>query len=137
VVLDPVPFAGPGREVADVDLKSELVGELLQLDLPESRAVAVRAARVGGDRQAGRVGVALASEVLPPAADAMHSELARIVLRSRPTPSLRRRPQPPATFVKLAHQESITLRDSTLIQHTTKFNTNHQTLYITPPQRPT
>src|SRR5664280_1043269 len=33
-MLDPVPFAGPGRQVADSDLKPDLVGQLLQLDLP-------------------------------------------------------------------------------------------------------
>jgi hypothetical protein len=40
-MLDPVPFAGGGWEVADGDLKAGLVGELLQLDLPEPGTVAV------------------------------------------------------------------------------------------------
>jgi hypothetical protein len=47
VVLDPVPLAGPGREVSDVDLKTGLVSELLQTGLPEPRAASVGAARVG------------------------------------------------------------------------------------------
>ena len=40
-VFDFVPLAGAGREVADADLKAGLVGELLQLELPQARAVAV------------------------------------------------------------------------------------------------
>ena len=40
-VLDLVPLRGAGREVADLDLKLGLVGEPLQLDLPQTHAVAV------------------------------------------------------------------------------------------------
>ena len=67
-VLDLVPLRGAGREVADLDLQAGLVGELLQLDLPQPHAVAVGAAAVGGDRQrAWRSGSARLAEVLPPA----------------------------------------------------------------------
>ncbi len=62
-VLDFVPLAGAGREVADLDLQAGLVGELLQLDLPEFGAVAVTAAAVGGDGQAPRLRVVLARGV--------------------------------------------------------------------------
>jgi hypothetical protein len=40
-MLDPVPFAGPGRQVTDRDLKAGLLRERLQLDLPQPQAVAV------------------------------------------------------------------------------------------------
>src|SRR3990172_8976582 len=43
-VLDLVPLAGAGREVADPDREASLVGQALQLGLPEAGAVAVGAA---------------------------------------------------------------------------------------------
>src|SRR3990172_3544088 len=74
-MLDLVPLAGSGREVADGDRQPALVGEPLQLGLPQTGAVAVRAAAVGGDRQALGVGVALVSELLPPPLDRGDGEL--------------------------------------------------------------
>lgn len=40
-VFDFVPLAGSGREVADPDLKARLVGQVLQLGLPQTQPVAV------------------------------------------------------------------------------------------------
>src|SRR5271168_133311 len=48
-VLDSIPLAGAGREMADSELKAGLVCEFSQLELPWLRAVAVGAATVGGD----------------------------------------------------------------------------------------
>jgi hypothetical protein len=45
-VLDLVPLARPGREVADGDLEAGLVGELLEFQLPETEPVAVAPAGV-------------------------------------------------------------------------------------------
>ncbi len=45
-LLDLVPLACAGREVADVDHEAELVGHPLKLVLPDVRAIAVAAARV-------------------------------------------------------------------------------------------
>ena len=53
-VLDLVPLAGAGREVADGDRQPGLGGERGQLDLPQPGAVAVGAAAVGGDQQPSR-----------------------------------------------------------------------------------
>ncbi len=50
-MLDLVPLAGAGRQVADRDGQPGLVGEAGQLDLPQPGAVAVGAAAVGGDQQ--------------------------------------------------------------------------------------
>ena len=52
-----------------------LVGELLQLDLPEADAVAVTATAVGGDLQRTSGGVPLAAEVLPPGTNRRDREL--------------------------------------------------------------
>jgi len=59
-VLDAVPFAGAGRVMGDGDGQAGLVGEVLQLELPEPDAGAIaaapstslRAGAVGGDEQA-------------------------------------------------------------------------------------
>ena len=79
-VLDFVPLRGAGREVADLDLELGLVGELLQLHLPQPGPVAVGPAAVGGDRQPRRGRVALGAEVLPPAADRVDRELGGVVI---------------------------------------------------------
>ena len=79
-MLDFVPLRGARREVADLDLELGLVGELLQLDLPQPRTVTVRATAVGGDRQPRRDRVALRAEVLPPAADRVDCELGGVVI---------------------------------------------------------
>src|SRR6266540_1700712 len=59
-LLDPVPLRGARRIVVDVEHEPGLVGELLQLDLPQPDARAVRAAAVGGDRQLTRIRITLA-----------------------------------------------------------------------------
>lgn len=40
-MLDLVPLASAGREVAEVDRETELVGEPLKLLLPDMRAIAI------------------------------------------------------------------------------------------------
>jgi hypothetical protein len=87
-VLDLVPLRGDRREVADRDRKSRLVGELLQLDLPEPGAIAVRAAAVGGDLKGRGVGEALAAEVLPPASDRVDRERGGVVVDPDLDPTL-------------------------------------------------
>src|ERR1700738_5044586 len=47
-VLDLVPLAGAGRQVADHDVEAELVSQLLQLALPEPHPRPVAAASAGG-----------------------------------------------------------------------------------------
>jgi hypothetical protein len=47
--VDHVPLRGAGREVADRDLKAGLIGQALELDLPQPDAVAVAATPVGGE----------------------------------------------------------------------------------------
>ena len=73
-------FEVPGGKWQTSISRLGLVGEPLQLDLPQSRAVAVGAAAVGGDRQPGSVRVALGSEVLPPGADRVDRELGGVVV---------------------------------------------------------
>src|SRR3974390_3155584 len=47
-VLDLVPLAGAWRKVTDRNVDSDLVGQVLQLALPQPRARAIAAAAIGG-----------------------------------------------------------------------------------------
>src|SRR6202167_5132706 len=68
-MLDLVPLAGAGRQVTHGDGNAELVGQLLELDLPQLDARTVAAAAIGGDQQTAGVRVALAPHELPPASN--------------------------------------------------------------------
>ena len=63
------------------------VGQRLQLGLPEAGAVAVGAAAVGGDRQAGGGRVAARAELEPPAADRLNGELGGVIVDSDVDPA--------------------------------------------------
>ena len=51
-VLDLVPLAGARWKVTDRDVDSDLVGQVLQLALPQPRARAIAAAAISGDEMA-------------------------------------------------------------------------------------
>src|SRR5665213_3967118 len=68
-MLDPVPLAGSGRQVAHGDRQAELVGEPLQFDLPQADTRAVAATAIRGDQKAAGIGIALTAHLRPPAAD--------------------------------------------------------------------
>src|SRR6516164_6427057 len=75
-VLDFVPLAGAGRQVADRDVETELVGQLLQFVFPQANPRAVAAAAVGGDQQSSGDGVARPPDLAPPLADAVDPKAA-------------------------------------------------------------
>ena len=81
-MLDLVPLAGARREVAHVDRESEGVGEPLQLSFPDARAIAVAAARIGGDEEVGGIGVALGAHAPPPRLDRCDGESGRVVVHA-------------------------------------------------------
>ena len=60
-MLDLVPLAGAGRQVANRYGKLELVGQFLKLDFPKTHTISVAAATVGGNHQPCGLGVALPS----------------------------------------------------------------------------
>ena len=64
--------------MGDGDGKAGLVGEPLQLELPQTDPGAIAAPTVGGDGEACGVGVACLAEPLPPTADAFDRERASI-----------------------------------------------------------
>src|ERR1700730_15645074 len=93
-VLDLVPLAGAGRQVADHDVEAEFVSQLLQLAFPQPhpRAVAapapsLRWGRLGGDQQSGGLGIARPTDGAPPLADAIDGERGRVVVNADTHPT--------------------------------------------------
>src|SRR2546430_17198884 len=70
-VLDLVPLAGARRQVVDDDVDAELVGQLLQLALPQAQARSIAAATIGGEPHPRRPWVGGAPRGLPPPAAAL------------------------------------------------------------------
>src|SRR5260370_21320347 len=109
-VLDFVPLAGAGRQVADHDVEAELVGQLLQFAFPQPHPRTVAAAAVGGDQPAGCPWVARMTDGLPPLADSVHLKSRRVLIHAdnHPTRIYRKVGNPlrhPAA--PLPHQEVI------------------------------
>lgn len=50
-VLDLIPLAGARREVADADVQAGVVGQFLQLNLPQAGPWIVATSAIGGDQQ--------------------------------------------------------------------------------------
>lgn len=87
-VLDLVPFAGAGRQVGDGDGKAGLVGEALDLALPQADPNAIAAAAIGGDDEGLGLGIARPAQALPPAPDALDREGGRVGIDADIDPAL-------------------------------------------------
>src|SRR5882724_4993055 len=68
-VLDLVPLACAGRQMANRDGEPELFCQLLKLDFPETHTISVAAATVSRDHQAFGLGMPFPSHRPPPSAD--------------------------------------------------------------------
>ena len=79
-MLHPVPLAGAGPKVADMDRHVELVSDALQLMLPHVRPVAVAAPCVRGDEYLARLGAALGANSTPPGLDGPHRKDRRVLV---------------------------------------------------------
>src|SRR3984893_16226850 len=86
-VLDLVPLAGAGRQVADHDVEAEFVSQLLQLAFPQTHPRAVAAPAIGGDQQSGRLWSARPTDGAPPLADAIDGERGRVVINADTHPT--------------------------------------------------
>lgn len=75
-----VPFARPGRKVADPNGETRLIGQGLQLHLPLPEPIAVTAPTIGRDQHAPRVGIQSPAFGTPPPADRRHGKRAGIVV---------------------------------------------------------
>ena len=77
-----VPFAGARWQMTDGNLQPSGVGEVLQLHLPQTRAIAIAAATIRADQQAIRLGICIPPNCLPPAVHACDRETGRVVVLS-------------------------------------------------------
>lgn len=68
-VLDLVPLTRAGREMVDGDRQGRVVGEPLELELPQAQAPAIAAAGVGRDQELRGVRIEMPALVVPPAAN--------------------------------------------------------------------
>ena len=84
-VLDLIPLAGAGRQVADRNVEVEFVGQRLQFAFPQPHPRAIAAAAIGGDQQSGCLGIASPTDGEPPLADAIDTAKAAV---SWSTPTL-------------------------------------------------
>src|ERR1700733_13036595 len=87
-MLDLVPLACARWEVADADEQPRLVGEALQLDLPQSCPYAVTASTVRSDEQLGRCRVGRPTHPRPPLPDRGDREGGRVVIGADRNPPL-------------------------------------------------
>ena len=86
-VFDLIPLARPRREVAHRDPQAGLIGQLLQLHLPETATAPVRAAAIGSDQQLGRTRIHRASHVSPPPPQRLDGELGRVMIDAHAHPA--------------------------------------------------
>src|SRR5712692_5665550 len=78
-VLDLVPLTGAGRIVTNGDRPLNFVHKVLEVELPSPKAIPVAPSSVGTNQKPTSLGIALLPRHLPPAADALHGELRRVV----------------------------------------------------------
>src|SRR5947209_2840124 len=86
-VLDLISLAGAWGKVADGDFDANLVGQVLQLALPQPQARAIAATAISGDEQSFGLRIANAADVLPPTANGLHCEGGRVVVDADADPA--------------------------------------------------
>ena len=74
--------------MADHQLETQLVRQLLQRYLPKTRAVAVAPPTVGGNQQLPGTGKSVTAHLLPPSANAVDGELGGVVVDAHAHPAL-------------------------------------------------
>ena len=68
-VFNLVPFAGPGREMADVDRHSQFVRQGLQRHFPQATPAAVTPPAIGGNQQFACLRIQQLAQAVPPSAN--------------------------------------------------------------------
>src|SRR6266853_4409539 len=79
-MFDRIPLPGPRRKVPDVDRDPDLIGELLEFDLPQPIAPGIAPPAIGRDED--RVGLRIRplAHLPPPAPDGFHRKLGGVVI---------------------------------------------------------
>src|SRR5215467_1953471 len=86
-MLNLIPFAGPGRKMADPDHKAQFIGQMLQRDFPEPTSAAITTATISGDQQFTRVPIQGLAQLVPPSSNRFDRKLGGIVINSYAYPS--------------------------------------------------
>src|SRR4030042_3336345 len=86
-VLDLVPLACSGREMADCDRHSGAVGQLLHLPFPQANTWAVAASSVCSDQQSARSRIHRLAHLSPPPQDGAGGETGRIMVDADADPA--------------------------------------------------
>src|SRR5271157_2234314 len=81
-MLNLVPLACSGRKVTNRHCQTVPVGELLDAVFPQSVSTPVATATIGGDQKLRGVRITTTTKHAPPAIDAFHGELSRVVTDS-------------------------------------------------------
>ena len=81
-VFDLVPFAGPGRKMADRQGQADLIRPCLQFQFPQAQPPAVAAPSVSRDQDLASVRIEPSAFIAPPAADRGDGKRARVVVGS-------------------------------------------------------
>src|SRR6516164_2551655 len=86
-MFDLIPLPGPRRKVPDVDRDPELIGELLEFDLPQPIATGIAPPAIGRDED--RVGLRIRplAHMPPPASDGCHRKLGGVVIDPHTDPA--------------------------------------------------
>ena len=79
LVLNRVPFRRGGGQMRNRNRQIKFVGQLLEPELPQPDAVAIRTATVGFDQQLLPFAIPVSSHPKPPFADRRHGECWRLV----------------------------------------------------------
>jgi len=82
-----IPFACPGRKVADSNRYTDLVGKSLQLELPEPHPCAIASTAVSRYEQFRRVGISPYADTLPPPSNGLYGEGSGVMIDSDRYPS--------------------------------------------------
>ena len=86
-MLDLVPLARPRWEVADGDLQPRLVGQPLQFECPQAHARPIAPTAIRGDQQNPGLRIRGLPHRIPPAAQTLHGEHRRVVIRPHVDPA--------------------------------------------------
>src|SRR6266567_3466051 len=79
-MLNRIPFAGGGRIMSHSDLELFLIGQVLELLLPQAISHSIGTTPVSSDEQLLFVRIELLATALPPAADAFHGKLGGVMV---------------------------------------------------------
>ena len=79
-MFDLLPLAGPRRKVPDVERQTDLVGELLEFDLPQPMATGIAPPTIGRDEDGVGLRIRHLAHMPPPAPDGFDRKLGSVVI---------------------------------------------------------